>query len=424
MLNFQEKVKLLCEVYGLPPPPETPQRVAILTVADAMLLTVPGERLPATLDRCLAEFGYCTEGAFAHLTRPAFLSRLPPRSSHAASLFAGEEGGGLNVTPTPQAEPPAPPAPPAPAAAAAAAVAAVATAATAATATAATVTTAAAAATAVTAPVGGSPTSPVAAQPLDSPNSPLLLAAAALANKRPMANAVSPSRAQPAGQSQRAEGGAAVFVIDETDESGVPDEWLQAARRFRERRPLDLRASRPFRLLHRPGKGSKQQNGHTDVLVQCLLPGCMASENNIRNEGITMTGGGSALTPSICNFTKHYEKEGHNLNFKAWELSQRKWLEHQPGGTRRTQVSEMLGTIKLISLAFIVALNSAEAGRFYGVVVWPSTNCVVAPKELNFAGKGGVPHGGSCSLSCRASPLRCTCRRDPARTSLDGRRLL
>ena len=143
----------------------------------------------------------------------------------------------MKVTPTPQAEPPAPPVP---AAAAAAAVAAVATAATMATAAAATVTTAAAAATAVTAPVGGSPTSPVAAQPLGSLGSPLRLAAAASANKRPMANAVSPSRAQPAGQSQRAEGGAAVRVIDETDETGVPDEWLEAARRFRERRPLDL----------------------------------------------------------------------------------------------------------------------------------------------------------------------------------------
>ena len=137
----------------------------------------------------------------------------------------------MHVTPTPQAEPLAPPVP---AAAAAAAVAVVATATTAATVAAATVT------TAVTAPVGGSPTSLVAAQPLGSLDSPLLLPGAASANKRPMANAVSPSRAQPAGQSQRAEGGAAVRVIDETDETGVPDEWLEAARRFRERRPLDL----------------------------------------------------------------------------------------------------------------------------------------------------------------------------------------
>jgi hypothetical protein len=43
MLNFQEKVKLLCEFYGLPPPPETPHARAILTIANAMQLTVPGE---------------------------------------------------------------------------------------------------------------------------------------------------------------------------------------------------------------------------------------------------------------------------------------------------------------------------------------------------------------------------------------------
>ena len=238
MLNFQEKVKLLCEFYGLPPPPETPHARAIRTVADDLQLTVPGEALPATLDRCLAQFGFCTEGAFAHLTRPDLpFSRDHRRALHTPPLFfAGEEGGGLHVTPTPQAEPLAPPVP---AAAAAAAVAVVATATTAATVAAATVTTVAAA-TAVTAPVGGSPTSLVAAQPLGSLDSPLLLPGAASANKRPMANAVSPSRAQPAGQSQRAEGGAAVRVIDETDETGVPDEWLEAARRFRERRPLDL----------------------------------------------------------------------------------------------------------------------------------------------------------------------------------------
>ena len=67
--------------------------------------------------------------------------------------------------------------------------------------------------------------------------------------------------------------------------------------------------------------GSKQQNGHVDVLVQCLLPGCMASDNNIRNEGITRSGGGSALTPSICNFTKHYDKDGYDLNFEAWPVA-------------------------------------------------------------------------------------------------------
>ena len=114
----------------------------------------------------------------------------------------------MHVTPTPQAEPLAPPVP---AAAAAAAVAVVATATTAATVAAATVTTVAAA-TAVTAPVGGSPTSLVAAQPLGSLDSPLLLPGAASANKRPMANAVSPSRAQPAGQSQRRPSGVISIV--------------------------------------------------------------------------------------------------------------------------------------------------------------------------------------------------------------------
>ena len=136
---------------------------------------------------------------------------------------------------------------------------------------------------------------------------------------------------QPDGAFMDVAGVGRVQLIQEEDDEACPDLWKSAANAMRAARDKDstMRLTRRLALRHTPGEGAtaKQTNGHADVSVQCLMPGCILGHNGIKNQGTTKSGGGSKTGCSFVNCKAHWDTRGHMLNADAWVNQQRRALE-------------------------------------------------------------------------------------------------
>jgi hypothetical protein len=66
------------------------------------------------------------------------------------------------------------------------------------------------------------------------------------------------------------------------------------------------------------GKPKVSDNGHKDLFIRCLVPGC-------KNAGYPgwKPGGNGGPGMSIGNFLKHFESDAHSNNVRAWLRRQR-----------------------------------------------------------------------------------------------------
>ena len=58
-------------------------------------------------------------------------------------------------------------------------------------------------------------------------------------------------------------------------------------------------------------------NGHKDLFIRCLVPGCSNAG------GSRKPGGKGGPGMSIGNFPKHFESDAHTGNVRAWLRRQR-----------------------------------------------------------------------------------------------------
>lgn len=110
------------------------------------------------------------------------------------------------------------------------------------------------------------------------------------------------------------------------DDARVPQEWIDLTNSLRAQRRVDKKLGEdeeddePFRVVFVKGGGQtakNMQNGHPDVCIQCLVPGCMNSRNRVKHKGISKSGGGSSKGPSFSNFLSHLASSGHKANLDA-----------------------------------------------------------------------------------------------------------
>ena len=146
-----------------------------------------------------------------------------------------------------------------------------------------------------------------AAAPTDAPQRDLL---AAPSPPRASSSPTSPPSSPP--RAGRAEPPPPTDEIEELDDAEVPNVWRLTAAACREARHADDFS--PFKLTYAKGKGGTMPNAHLDVTVSCLVPGCVAGRNGVKNSGVSKSGGGSAKGCSLKNFQKHRGTEGHLLN--------------------------------------------------------------------------------------------------------------
>ena len=116
------------------------------------------------------------------------------------------------------------------------------------------------------------------------------------------------------------------------DAPEVPDDWRRFADTERRSKKVERAAwHEKFDIGYKPdcwghypaghafaGKPKVSDNGHKDLFIRCLVPGC----SNGTSPGWKPGGRGGAGM-SIGNFLKHFESDAHANNVRAWLRRQR-----------------------------------------------------------------------------------------------------
>ena len=124
-------------------------------------------------------------------------------------------------------------------------------------------------------------------------------------------------------------------ALSDRDDVRVPVEWREAAVALRAKRRVDKKLGddveddEPFRLVYVKDGGdtSRMKNGHKDVMIQCLVPGCMYGRNRVKNNGKSKSGGGPTKNiTSFRNFLSHLDTKGHKANADQHRKQKKKQL--------------------------------------------------------------------------------------------------